>query len=157
MGEIEHSGLLDANMVFKNKDGEIVFSMKRKDNYDSLYYIFEKKEENMTAEEIPEFEKAFKVIVSGARMFGIPIYDSEELFDGVSGMTQVVLRSKEALRAVEKANKTGKVTLVKDVDIKVFDHATGKIGTLTVGISVPPGSEDYIKELRKTHNVPDFI
>jgi len=64
---------------------------------------------------------------------------------------------KEALRAVEKANKTGKVTLVKDVDIKVFDHATGKIGTLTVGISVPPGSEDYIKELRKTHNVPDFI
>ena len=143
MAELEFSNLMHANMVFKNKKGEVVFSMKRKDGY----YIFEKKEENMTAEEIPQFAEAFQMIAGGAQMLGIPLYDSKELWAGVSGMTQVVLRSKDGLRAAKKANKTGEVTLVRDVDIKVFDHGTGKINTLTVGISVPPGADDYIEKL----------
>ncbi|GAH80844.1 unnamed protein product, partial [marine sediment metagenome] len=44
MGELEHSGLMHATLEFKNKEGEIIFKMKRKDNYESLYYLFEKHE-----------------------------------------------------------------------------------------------------------------
>jgi len=143
---IELEGLMYANMVFKNKDGEIFFSMKRKDNYDSLYYIFEKNEDIMTAEEKEQFAKGFEFIAMSAGALGIPLYDSRELMDGVSGKMQVLMRSKEAVRALKKADKTGKVALVQDIDIKVFDHGTGRINNLTVGISVPPvGSENIEK------------
>ena len=147
MGEIEYSRLLYADMVYKNKDGEVVFSMKRKDGYNSLYYIFELNEENMTPEEILLFAEAFEAIKMGARMMDIPLYDSKELMDGVSGQIQVLLGTKDALHALKKADKTEELVLVRDVDVKVFDHATGKINSITVGISVPPGAGEYIEKL----------
>jgi len=146
MSELELGGLMHATMVFKNKDGETVFSMKRKDDYDSLYYIFEKNEDIMSSEEKEKFAQAFELIAMGAATRGIPLYDSRELMDGVAGKMQVLLRSKETVRALKEADKTGEVVLVRDVDITVFDHGTGRINNLTVGISVPPvGSENIEK------------
>ncbi len=147
MSELENSGLLYADMVYKNKDGGIVFSMKRKEGYGSLYYIFEKNEDIMTSYEKEQFAKAFEVIAMGAAHMGFPLYDSRELMDGVTGQIQVLLRTKEAKRAMKKADKTGKIVLVRDIDVKVFDHATGRINNLTVGISIPPESSEYIEKL----------
>ena len=147
MSELEDSVLMYPNMVYKNKDGEIVFSMKRKEGYGSFYYIFEINEDIMTSYEKEKFAKAFEAIAMGAAYIGFPLYDSRELMEGITGQIQVLLRTKDAIRAMKKADKTEEMVLVQDIDVKVFDHATGRINNLTVGISVPPGSSEYIEKI----------
>ena len=147
MSTLETTGLLHATMELKNKSGEIIFKMKRKDDYGSLFYVFEKNEDLMSSEEKENFAKAFELISISAAYMGTPLYDSKELIEGIAGKTQILLRTRAAERARKKADKTGKTVLVRDIDIKVFDHATGRINNLTVGISMPPGGSEYIEKL----------
>ena len=149
MGDLEYSGLLYADRVFRNEYGEPVLSIKRKDNYGTLYYVFEIREENLTPRVKKGVYETLDFIKESLNVLGIPLFDSKELMDGITGTAQRVLASKEAKKAIKKATKTGKVTLVKDVNVMVFNHATGKIHSLTIGVSVPPNSEDAIKEMLK--------
>jgi len=141
MGELEYSGLMDANLEFTNEAGEIIFTMKRKDNYNSLYYLFEKHEDKMSSEDKQKFEMAWDFITMAAALMKIHLYDSNELVDGIRGMAKSILESEEGEHAMEEADKMGERVLVRDIDIKIFDHGTGRIDNLTVGISVPPGGQ----------------
>jgi len=141
MGELEYSGLMDATLEFTNEDGEIIFTMKRKDNYNSLYYLFEKHEDKMSSENKQKFEMAWDFITMAAALMKIPLYDSNELIDGITGKAKIVMISEDAERAMQEADNTGERVLVRDIDIKIFDHGTGRIDNLTVGISVPPGGQ----------------
>jgi len=146
MGELEYSGLMDANLEFTNEDGEIIFTMKRKDNYNSLYYLFEKHEDKMSSEDKQKFEMAWDFITMAAALMRIPLYDSNELVEGIMGMAKSILESEEGEHAMDKADNAGERVLVRDIDIKIFDHGTGRIDNLTVGISVPPGARQAMKD-----------
>lgn len=132
---------MDANLEFTNEAGEIIFTMKRKDNYNSLYYLFEKHEDKMSSEDKQKFEMAWDFITMAAALMKIPLYDSNELVEGIMGMAKSILESEEGEHAMDKADNTGERVLVRDIDIKIFDHGTGRIDNLTVGISVPPGGQ----------------
>lgn len=134
-----------ANMEFTNEAGEIIFRMKRKDNYGSLYYLFEKHEDKMSSEDKQNFANAWEIITMAAELMRIPLYDTNELMDGLLGRAKIVLTSEDAERAMEKADKTGETVLVRDIDIKIFNHGTGLIDNLTIGISVPPGASQVMK------------
>ena len=146
MGELEYSGLMDANLEFTNEAGEIIFTMKRKDNYNSLYYLFEKHEDKMSSEDKQKFEMAWDFITMAAALMKIPLYDSNELVEGIMGMAKSILESEEGEHAMDKADNAGERVLVRDIDIKIFDHGTGRIDNLTVGISVPPGARQAMKD-----------
>ena len=142
---MEFSGLMHSKPLLTNEKGEVVLSIKRKEGY----YIFEKREEAMSEEMKATFPEAFDMICFGARTLGIPLYDFNELTEGMNSQILATLKPKDAIRAIKKASRTGKTVLVKDIDIKIFDHGTSKIHTLTVGVSVPPGGEEYVKKLVK--------
>lgn len=152
----EYSGLLYADRIFRNEHGEPVLSIKRKDNYNTLYYIFEIKEENITPKIKTKVYDTLDFIKKTLKSMDIPLFDSQELTDGLKAIITKVLTSKEAEKAIKKATKTRELTLVKDVNVMVFNHATGKISSLTMGISVPPDSEDYIKKMLKEAGNPKF-
>ena len=145
MSAFEFGGLMHATPILKNEAGEVVFSMKRKEGY----YVFEKREEAMSEEMRKDFPKSFEMMCMGARTLGIPFYDFRELTDGINGHILATMKTKTALRAIKKASRTGKTVFVKDIDVKVFDHGTGKIKTITVGVSVPPVDKEDIKNLIK--------
>lgn len=148
MDELEHIGLMYANMEVKNiETGEIIFKMKRKDDYGSLYYLFEKYEDKMTQEDKINFPIAWDIITMGAALLGIPLYDSKELMQGITGRTIRLLKSKEGKRAIEEADKTGKTVLIKDIQVSVFDHGTKKIDSITVGLSVPPRASQDLENI----------
>lgn len=153
MSDFEFGGLMHAMPILKNETGDVVFSMKRKDGY----YIFEKNEDAMSDEMRKTFPEAFDMMCLGARTLGIPFYDFNELTDGVNGRIMETLKTKEAIRAIKKASRTGKTVFVKDIDVKIFDHGTGGINTLTVGVSVPPGGEEYVKKLIKVMEMEGVI
>ena len=157
MSDMEFSQLMHGKAVLRNEKGEVVFTMKRKEGYGSVYYIFEKNLEAMSEEMKKDFPEAFEMMCRSARMLGIPFYDFYELTDGVNGQVLGVLKTEEAIRAMKKANRTGKVVLVRDIDVKVFDHGTRKINTITVGVSVPPGGEEYVKKLKKVMEMEGVI
>jgi len=146
MDELEYSGLMYANLEFTNEAGEIIFTMKRKDDYNSLYYLFEKHEDKMSSEDKQKFEIAWEIITMAAALMRIPLYDSNELIDGIAGRAKSILESEEGEHAMEKADKMGEKVLVRDIDIKIFDHGTERIDNLTVGISVTPGARQAIKD-----------
>ncbi len=144
---------MHATPILQNETGEVVFSMKRKDGY----YVFEKNEEAMSEDMRKKFPQTFEMMCMGANVLGIPFYDFNELTDGVNGQILATLKTKEAIRAMKKANRTGKVVLVRDIDVKVFDHGTRKINTITVGVSVPPGGEEYVKKLLKVMEMEGLV
>ncbi len=156
MGELENSGLLYADRVSRNEYGEPVLSIKRKNNYGTLYYIFEVHEENLTPRVKKGVYETLDFIKESLNVLGIPLYDSQELMRGLEYKINEALGSELGLKCAEKATKTGKIVLVKDVNVKIFDHGTGKLGSLTVGISVPPDSEDAIKKMLNEAGNPKF-
>lgn len=141
MENMEYSGLLSPDVEFKTKSGKVFFRMKRKTDWGPLYYVFEKPDAGLSDEEKESLDKAFKVISTFAGMMGIQLFDSAEIWDALQNKIIGVLESMEAKKARAKAKETGDLVLVRDVDISLFDHGTGKITTLTMGISV--GSEDF--------------
>jgi len=151
MGGIENSGLLFPDIEWKTETGEVFFSLKQKKEWGG-YYLFEKNLEVLPEEERPEFEKAWLDIMRMAGLIGIRLYDSKEIWDGLTAKAKAILQTEAAEIAKEKANRLGEHVLIKDIQVSLHNFATGEIESLTVGISVPPDSEAkrYEKEFLKT-------
>jgi len=145
MEDIEYSGLMHPNIEYSTKSGDVFFKMKRKDEWGPTYYVFELNEKLLSDEEKPKFKEAWSIMKMGARVCGIKLFDSTEIMDALQAKMKEVLESKDAERAIAEADETGEVTLVRDVDISLFDHGTGKVTSLTLGISVPAGASETIR------------
>lgn len=136
---MEFEGIFSPTIVFVNEEGKTAFEMKRKgEEYGQLYYIFKIYKENFNEEQLRKWPIAWHLIKSLAAVGGIPLHDSNEIAEAIEAKYKMVLETSEGKKAQEKANKTGEIVFVKDIDIKVFDHATERISTLTIGVSVSP-------------------
>lgn len=140
MGSLEYTGLLYPNLEWKNASGDVIFKLKRKEDWGPIYYVFEKRLEFLSDEERTRFDVGWDFISMVAGKAGFKLFDSAEIMEAVEAQIKIVLESEDAKRAMAEADKTGEITLVRDIDISLFDHGTGKITSLTVGISVPSGS-----------------
>ncbi len=132
----EISGILGANLELRNEKGEIIFAMKRKTKYPPIYYIFEKHEDRMNDEEKEGFEKAWAMIKVASAMMGYRLHDMREITDAMEAQLKAVMETDEFKKASKKVDDGGdEKAFIKDIHFKVFDHATGTLGTLTIGIS----------------------
>lgn len=132
----EFSGLLGANLELRNSKGEIIFAMKRKTEYPPIYYIFEKHEDRMNEEEKEGFEKAWTLMRAAAAMMGFRLHDMREISDALEAQIKAVMETEEGKAALKKVDPGGdEKVFIKDISFKVFDHASGTLGTLTVGVS----------------------
>ncbi|KKK84517.1 hypothetical protein LCGC14_2782570, partial [marine sediment metagenome] len=59
---MEFSQLMHGKAFLRNEKGEVVFTMKRKEGYGSVYYIFEKNLEAMSEEMKKDLPEAFEVM-----------------------------------------------------------------------------------------------
>lgn len=146
MGSLEYSGLMYADFELKSESGEVYFSIKRKDGWGPAYYVFEKNLEVLSEEEQIDFKEAWSRMTRLAGLIGISLYDSAEIMQAVETQIKKVLTSEDAERAMEKADETGELALVRDIDISLFDHGKGRITSLTIGISVLSGASESIKK-----------
>lgn len=137
----DFSGLLGPSLVVHNSKGEVIFSMKRKDKYPPMYYIFEKHEDKMSEEEKEKFKQAWAMISGLAGLMGLPLYDMREISDGMEAQVETIKKTDEYKEAMKKAD-SGELVFVKDISFKLFDHATGNINTLTVGVNLKDVSVD---------------
>ena len=144
MGIMEYSGLMHPNMEYSTKSGKVFFKMKRKDEWGPTYYIFDLNEEVLSDEEKTKFNKAWEIMTTAARVLGIKLFDSAEIMEALQAKIKEVLTSEDAEHAMAEADETGEVVLVRDIDISLFDHGTGRVTSLTIGISVPEGASEMM-------------
>ena len=116
------SDLLSPTIAWKNKEGAISLTMKRKGvKYGQLYYLFEIHWDRCSPSEIVNLNKAWSIIKLVSRQMKIPLYDVGQL----SSELEKLKRKLDSLSIGE----------TKDVSIPVLNHATGEVNSLTVGIS----------------------
>ena len=132
---IEYGDLIAPSIEVRNEKGEVIFALKRKDKYPPTYYLFEKHEDRMNDEEKQATKEAWEAISTVAGLIGFPLYDLREITDGLTAKAKAVMESKKGKAAQKKADETGEDTFVEDVTFKVFNHSTGDIDNLTVGVS----------------------
>jgi len=149
MEDIEFSGLLHPNIEWTTESGEVFFSLKRKDEWGPTYYIFDLNLELLPDEDKTKFDEAWEIMKIAAIACGIKLFDTVEIQAAVITRVKEILKSEDAEKAMAEADKTGEITLVRDIKISLFDHATGQVTSLEIGISVPPGSAELIKEAMK--------
>jgi len=149
MEDIEFSRLLHANLEWSTESGEVFFSLKRKDEWGPTYYIFDMNLEVLPDDQKAKFNEAWDIMKLGAIACGVKLFDTNEIQDAVITRVKEILTSENAEKAMDEADKTGEITLVRDIEISLFDHATGQVTSLEIGISVPPGSAELIKEAMK--------
>jgi len=143
----EYSGLMYADIEWKTEDGQVFFSMKKKSDWGPTYYVFEKNLDVLPEEERAKFEEGFIEIARMAGIIGIRLYDSREIMDAVQSKMRELMDSTDWEKAEKEAETSKENVLVKDIKISLFDHGTGEIEGLTIGISVPSKSEkERIKE-----------
>ena len=142
---MEFSGLMFANIEWKTASGEVVFRMKRKEEWGPTYYVFEKNLDVLSEEERAKFEEGGEAISGAAGLIGISLFDSREIMEAVEPQIKKVIQSEDAKRAMAEADKTGEFVLVRDIDISLYDHGTKKITSLTIGISVPAGASEIFE------------
>lgn len=134
----EQEGIKGATIRFGNKKGEIVFEMKRKEGHGDPYYIFKIYMEHFTEEQKREWPEAWAAMRAGAAKLGYPLYDYQEIVYAVDAHLNLIVKSPKGRRAQSKVDETGEVVFIEDIKIKVFDHATGNLDDLTIGISTAP-------------------
>uniref|UniRef100_A0A6M3LU89 Uncharacterized protein n=1 Tax=viral metagenome TaxID=1070528 RepID=A0A6M3LU89_9ZZZZ len=134
----EQEGILGASMRWANKKGETAFEMKRKDKYGDPYYIFKIYKDHFNEEQRKGWPAVWALIRMNAAKLGLPLYDYREIADAVYAQLNLIARTPESRRAQRKVDETGDTVFVQDITIKVFDHATGRINDLTLGISTAP-------------------
>ena len=142
---MEYSGLMHPNIEWKTESGDVFFKIKRKDEWGPQYYIFEKNEKVLSDEEKTKFNEAWEFLTVAAGIMRIKLFDSAEIWEALETKIKEVLTSEDAERAMAEADKTGEVILVRDIDISLFDHGTGRVTSLTIGISVPAGSSEMMR------------
>ena len=139
----EYSDLLGPSIEVRNDKGEVIFAMKRKDTWGPTDYLFEKHEDRAgTEEDKAKLNEVVAGIAAMSRMAGFPLYDIAEINEALSSEIAAVMESPEG-KAAQKLVDEGRGELqdgvrrsfIKDVSFNVFDHATGDINELTVGIS----------------------
>jgi len=130
---IEPSDLLGPNLTVHNSEGEVIFALKRKDKYPPTYYIFEKHEDRMDEDGKRKLDEAWSMISGMAGRIGFPLYDMKEINDAIEAQMKAVSETDEFKEAMKK---TDDLAFVKDISFKIFDHGTGSINTLTVGVSL---------------------
>jgi len=133
------------NIEYSTKSGDVFFKIKRKDEWGPTYYVFELNEELLSDEEKTKFKEAWSIMKMGARVCGIKLFDSTEIMDALQAKIKEVLESDDAERAMAEADETGEIVLVRDIDISLFDHGTGRVTSLTLGISVPSGASEALR------------
>jgi len=149
MEDIEFSRLMHPNIEWSTESGEVFFSLKRKEEWGPTYYIFDLNLEVLSDYEKKQFEESWNIMKLGAIACGVKLFDTNEIQDAVITRVKEILKSEDAEKAMAEADKTGEITLVRDIKISLFDHATGQVTSLEIGISVPPGSSELIKESLK--------
>ncbi len=134
------------NIEWKNASGDVFFKLKRKEDWGPIYYVFEKNLELLSDEERTRFDAGWDLISMVASKAGFKLFDYVEIIEAVEAQIKIVLESEDGKRAMAEADETGELVLVRDVDISVFDHGTGRITSLTIGISVPAGASESVNE-----------
>ncbi len=134
------------NIEWKNTSGEVFFKLKRKEDWGPTYYIFEKNLELLSDEEKTRFDLGWDYISRVASKAGFKLFDNAEIMEAVEPQIKLVLESEDAKRAMAEADETGEITLVRDIDISLYDHGTKQITSLTIGISVAAGASESIKK-----------
>ena len=132
----------------------MVFKLKRKEEWGPTYYIFEKNLEVLSDEEKIRFDLGWDFITWAAVKTGFKLFDNAEIMEAVEPQIKLVLESEDAKRAMAEADETGEIVLVRDIDISLYDHGTKQITSLTIGISVPPGASESIKEAFNVGDAP---
>ena len=131
---------------WKNASGDVVFKLKRKEEWGPTYYVFEKNLEVLSDEEKTKFKLGWKTMSEVAGKLGFKLFDHAEIMEAVEPQIKLVLESEDAKRAMAEADETGEITLVRDIDISLYDHGTKQITSLTIGISVAAGASESLKE-----------
>lgn len=127
---MEENKFMGANFKMANKEGDIVFEMKRKnprrpDGTVDCYYIFQIHEEHMSKQEAVDFRKVFNgQILLSAKLMGIGMFD----------YTEIAERAHEQYLKMAKSDTIPGEEQV-DVEIKIFNHATSNVIDLTIGVS----------------------
>jgi len=134
----KQEGILGANIRFANKKGELAFEMKKKEGYGKTYYIFRIYIEHFTEEQKKKWPEVWALMRNWAAKLGLPLYDYQEICDATGAYLNLIAKTPEINKAQEKSDEMDEVTFVKDIKIKVFDHATGNLNDLTIGISTTP-------------------
>lgn len=114
---------ISGGLVWRTEEGKIVFQMKRIDyqGKGDIYYIFTAHRENMDEEAQPRFdEEVFPMVCGMAKELGIALYDAQEISERLS----------EACK--NELEWEGQ----KDFNIKLYDHASGEIHTITHGVTL---------------------
>ncbi len=132
---IEYGDLMSPSVEVRNDKGEVIFALKRKDKYPPTYYLFEMHKDRMNEEEKKASDEAFGAISTVAERIGFPLYDLREITDALTAKAKAVMGSEKGKAAQKKADESGENVFVEDVSFKIFDHSTGKINSLTVGIN----------------------
>lgn len=124
------NAFVGANFQMANEKGELVFEMKRKtprrpDGTTECYYIFQTHEKNMSKEQLKQFNKVFnEKILFAAKLMDIGMFAYQEIAE----------RAHEQVMKMYKADTIPGEEQV-DVKIEIFNHATGELADLIVGIS----------------------
>jgi len=122
--------LIGPNLEVRNKQNEVVLSMKRKgEKYDQLYYLFEMHVDRVEPEKLAKFQAAWDMIKTLAREMGIPLFNAEEVFQTAS------LELRKMASTTQETPRLGEPI---DITIDILNHATGKTHKLTLGITAIP-------------------
>jgi len=107
-------------LAVKNKKGEILFALKRKEEGDRLYYLFElhldKETDPEKREQLKEVWEKSKAI---ARILDIPLYNVEEI-------------TNEVFEVMKRQKKQD----LEELPLIVLDHATGERDILIINARV---------------------
>lgn len=118
--------LLFPTMLVKNKEGEVIFSMKRKgEKYGQLYYLFELHWDRVDPDQIAKLDAVWAITKLVAARMDIPLYDAGQVMDEIK---------KQTLKRIP-------IGKTEDIPIPVLNHATGEIDSLVVGVTKKPLEE----------------
>ena len=122
MEDRKWSGLFEPDYSVANKDGIIFFRVKS--HFEDHYYLFELKLDLLPLGERAEFKKYWKGVKRTFRESGIALFDIGEILDALKALPE---------KDIKESAK---------VDIRVFNHATGKIKTIQSTARVPIGLDN---------------
>ena len=119
--------------ITKNKKGETIFSLKRKEKDGKIWYLFEFHEDRVDdPNQLAKLNKWFNWAKLTAARVGIAFYDVDEILEAIEKQ-----KKKEC-----EAIPIGKT---KDIRISVLDHASGEMHSLVLGITRKSPEEKKVK------------
>jgi len=130
---MKQSEIVGAGTVLRNKDGELIFSIKRKESFGD-YFIFEIHWDRM-GDGKEDFELIWKKMKAHAKSLDVVLFDIDEI--GREMEAAVMLAGTDHPEGHDNST---------DVQIAVTNHADGTVHSLFVGMWRP--SEKEIEEIK---------